>query len=111
MRKQIKQLFGTQIERNNYMKFGMLEAQDYIHRVKNAVGRHMIEPNGIYTGRDGHLRLARECGYALNDFNKEGQDEILSASYGGIYVIGCNLKPLLDAKEWIGEMRKQIKSE
>lgn len=44
----------------------------------------------------------------LNDFNQQGQDEILHGSYSGIYVIGCHLKPLLDASEWITEMRVQI---
>ena len=74
--------------------------------MRSAVGRHLNDPDSIYYGKDGHLRLARECGYALNDFYETGQREILSGSYGMIYVIGCNLKPILDAKEWINEMGK-----
>lgn len=42
----------------------------------------------------------------LNDFNEAGQKTILSGSYGMIYVTGCELKPILDAKEWIEEMKK-----
>ena len=75
-------------------------------KMRSAVGRHLNDPDSIYYGKDGHLRLARECGYALNDFCETGQREILSGSYGMIYVIGCNLKPILDAKEWINKMEK-----
>lgn len=42
----------------------------------------------------------------LNDFNEAGQKAILSGSYGMIYVKGCELKPILDAKEWIEGMKK-----
>lgn len=91
------------------MKYGIKEANEYMQKMRGAIGSHLIDLNGVYTGKQGHLRLARECGYALNDFDKQGQEQILHSSYGGIYVIGCNLKPMLDAKEWIAEMRKQIK--
>lgn len=92
------------------MCLGLKEAKDYLHKMRCAVGSHLIDPDSIYSGLSGHLRFARECGYALNDFGKLGQEHILHASYGEIYVIGCNLKPLLDAKEWINEMRKSIKN-
>lgn len=91
------------------MKVGKTAAREYLNSLKNAIGDHLVNPNSIYYGKEGNLRLARECGHALNDFNKEGQQEILHSSYGAIYVIGCNLKPILDAKEWISEMSKQIK--
>lgn len=91
------------------MKLGITKAKEYLSNMRNAIGDHLINPNSIYYGKNGHLRLARECGYALNDFNAEGQQEILHSSYGSLYVIGCNLKPILDAKEWINEMSKQIK--
>ena len=91
------------------MKSGITEAREYLRKMRNAIGDCLINPESVYYGRNGNLRLARECGYALNDFNKEGQQEILHSSYGAIYVIGCNLKPILDAKEWSDEMSKQIK--
>ena len=75
----------------------MTESQKYITAMKNAVYGRL---NSIYEGKERHLQFARECGYALNDFDEKEQKEILSASYGAIYVIGCNLKPILDSKEW-----------
>jgi hypothetical protein len=87
---------------------GINSAKDYMHNMRNALGCHLINPDSVYYGKEGHLRFARECGYDLNDFNQQGQDEILHGSYSGIYVIGCHLKPLLDASEWITEMRVQI---
>ena len=86
--------------------YGIKEAEVYMSKMRGAVGDHLINPDSIYYGKDGHLRLARECGVALNDFDEAGQKEILSGSYGIIYVIGCDLKPILDAKEWISEMKK-----
>ena len=80
--------------------------QDYMDRMYNAIGTTLIDGNPIYGDRDGHLRLAREIGYALNDFTEAEQREILTSSYGTIYVRACRLKPILDAKEWTAEMRK-----
>ena len=78
----------------------MIRANNYIHNMRNAIGNKLIEP-GTYSEREGHLKLAREIGYALADFNDKEIKHIKASSYGGIYVIGCNLKPILDAKEWI----------
>lgn len=86
--------------------YGVDKAKEYLHSMRNAVGTHLINPDSVYYGKEGHLRFARECGYALNDFNKQGQREILSGSYSAIYVIGCSLKPILNAKEWINEMER-----
>ena len=91
------------------MKKGITEAKEYLTNIRIALGNRLVDPNSIYHGKQGHLRLARECGYALNDFNDEGRREILSASYSSIYITGCNLKPILDDKDWINEMSKQIK--
>jgi hypothetical protein len=93
------------------MKKGVKEAVTYMQSMRGVIGSHLINPNSIYYGVCGHLRFARECGCALNDFDEEGQQEILHSSYSVIYVTGCNLKPLLNAKEWITEMSKQIKGE
>lgn len=86
--------------------FGITEAKEYMTKMRSVSSRHLNNPNSIYYGKDGHLRFARECGYALNDFDETAQREILSVSYGIIYVTGCNLKPILDAKEWIKEMKR-----
>jgi len=50
------------------------------------------------------MRLSKKkeadyCNVILNDFNEAGQKTILSGSYEMIYVAGCNLKPILNAKE------------
>lgn len=78
----------------------MIKANNYIREMRNAIGNKLIK-SGIYEGREGHLKLAREIGYALTDFNDEEIKHIKGLSYGSIYVICCNLKPILDAKEWI----------
>ncbi len=44
---------------------------------RDAVGTKLIEPGGIYSGRDGHIRFAHEIGYALNNCNRDGQEEFL----------------------------------
>lgn len=84
------------------------DAVAYMENIRNAVVSNysLLMEGGIYFGEEGHLRLARECGYALNDFDNNGQQAILHDSYGAIYVRICNLKPILDAKEWINAMRK-----
>lgn len=86
-----------------------MTANEYLTRMNAAVGTALIIPGGIYSGREGHERFARECGYALNDFDEHERKEIMSASYGKLYVKHCNLKPILDAKEWIEAMYSQIK--
>jgi len=81
----------------------MEKANKYLTEMRSAVYGRL---NTIYEGKERHLQFARECGAALPDFDEQEQKEILSASYGSIYIIGCNLKPILDAKEWITEMQK-----
>ncbi len=80
------------------------DAKAYMRNMREAVGTLLIEPGSLYSGREGHERFARECGYALRDFSEDGQKEILSGSYSTVYVSGCRLKPILDAKEWISIM-------
>ena len=84
-------------------------AKKYLDNMDNAIGTLLIEPDGVYSGREGHERFARECGYALNDFDESDRTEIASASYGKLYVKHCNLKPIFDAKQWIGIMMSQVK--
>lgn len=81
----------------------------YLDNMDSSLGTLLINPKSIYYGRKGHERLARECGYALNDFNETDRKEITSASYGKLYVKHCNLKPILNADEWIKIMMSQIK--
>ena len=82
---------------------------EYLSKMDSAIGLQLIDPNSIYYGKEGHRRFAMECSYALNDFNGQDQKEIVSKSYGVLYVKHCNLKPLLDAREWISIMQSQIR--
>ena len=88
------------------MKYDSNQAKIYIHNMRQAASCVLLGDNLCYKGKEGHLRLAREVGYALNDFDEEAQNEIIHSSYSAIYVIGCDLKPLLSAKEWMDELRK-----
>lgn len=47
------------------MKRGITEAREYLNKMRNAIGDKLINQNSVYYGKDGNLRLARECGYAL----------------------------------------------
>ncbi len=80
------------------------KAKEYLNKMYLAIGDKLVNPDSIYSGKEGHLRLARETGYALSDFTEKGRDEVLKSSYSSIYVRGTNLKPILDAKEWTDEM-------
>lgn len=75
-------------------------AQEYMNEMYNAIGDKLVNPSSIYFGREGHIRLAREIGPALTDFLEKDRKEIIHGSYSIIYVRCCNLKPILDAKEW-----------
>lgn len=85
------------------------EVKKYLDAMDSAIADKLMNPDSIYYGREGHERLARECGCALNDFDKTARKEIVSVSYGKLYVKHCNLKPILDAKEWVQIMESQVK--
>ena len=86
-----------------------MTAQDYLDRMSDAIGTKLIDNHPLYGDEEGHRRLAREMGSALADFSSEEQKEILTTSYSSIYVRGCFLRPILNAKEWINEMQKDKK--
>lgn len=82
-----------------------MTGQEYMNAIYAALGDKLLNPDSIYSTRDGHLRLAHECGYALADFETEKErDDVLNCSYSVIYVRACMLKPILSAKEWHNEM-------
>lgn len=85
------------------------KAEKYMNKMDRALAGKLF--GGLYGGVDGHKRLAREIGYALNDFDEKDRKEICQASYGRLYVKNCALRPTMDAKEWIAILRSQIKSE
>lgn len=96
-----------------WMRNNKDRVQTYMFKLSQALMgnpyNNLFNPDSIYYGLEGHKRLAREVGYALNDFNDRERKDLLSASYSQIYVRACNLRPLLDAREWQDIMKAQIK--
>lgn len=82
-----------------------MELHAYMTSMSLACFRHML-PDGYYgrNGKEGHLRLAREMGHVLADMEGKERQDFLQASYGAIYVRACDLKPMLDGKEWVNMM-------
>jgi hypothetical protein len=83
---------------------------EYTQKVGNVLPIALHNTN-IYHGREGALRLAREYGYGLNDSPYHEAKEALQASYGIICVKGYNLKPPIDAKEWVNAAMSKMKHE
>lgn len=77
---------------------------DWMTRIVNAAKRHCISESGLYYGIEGAKRFARECGPALLDF-QDGEKQIWS-TYSGICVRAYDLKPPIDAKTWLNELKK-----
>lgn len=84
-----------------------MTVKEYMDNIRNAAGTKLIESNGLYSGREGHIRFAHEVGCTLNDFDIKEQEEFLHNSYSSVYVRACFLKPILDAGEWIGLLQSQ----
>lgn len=82
--------------------------RDWMRRVAGAAMCHCADENGLYHGREGALRLARECGPAIPCFHKYGEKNI-GATYGAICVIAYNLKPPIDADEWLNALREGMR--
>ena len=75
--------------------------KEYVSRLTSVIGTMLIDPQSLYSGKDGHIRFAHEVGDALNGFTNDEINEFMHSSYSTIYVKYCNLKPILDAKDWI----------
>lgn len=88
---------------------GKENAKVYLSNMSGAIGHLLVLKDGLYSGRNGHERFARECGYALNDFDEYGKELILRRSYADLYVPGCYKRPILTEAEWTGIMRSRIK--
>lgn len=76
----------------------------WMEAVRNAA-RPLCREGGFYAGIEGAKRLARECGPAILDFGEYGEKNI-GSTYGAICVIAYNLKPPIDAKIWLKELKK-----
>ena len=86
---------------------------DYTNTIYQSILRNyenLMNPDCMYYGKQGALRLAREYGYGLAAWGEHEYNDEVGASYGKLLVRLSNLKPPIDAKEWIGEIRKSINS-
>ena len=77
-----------------------MKAQEYINQMVVASTKHLISTEGIYSGKEGHMRFAREVGAAIPEFTTEEQKHFAQNSYGALYIKSCYLKPIISAKEW-----------
>lgn len=69
---------------------------------------HLCTGGMLYDGKDGCQRFARECGAALPDFGDYGVNNI-GATYGAICVVAYNLRPPVDASDWLEWMREGLR--
>lgn len=88
----------------------MISAQEYTDNLLNALSQYIFNNQGfgLYEGKEGCLRLAREYGYGLKDYPEKGRLSTIHSSYSCLCVRFYNLKPPIDAKEWIKEINKVI---
>lgn len=84
---------------SNHDKFN-----DWMAAVRNAAFPLCLE-GGFYAGVEGAKRLARECGPAILDFGECGLKNI-GSTYSAICVIAYGLRPPIDAKIWLQELKK-----
>ncbi|KTF59850.1 MULTISPECIES: hypothetical protein [Bacillus amyloliquefaciens group] len=81
--------------------------KNYLINVREALQTSLGQSN-VYVGRDGALRLAREIGFCLNDFNPAQARLALGDSYNLVCVMGYDLQPPLDKKDWDSEVISKI---
>ena len=88
----------------------MITAKQYTESLLNALNSYINNSlgYGMYEGKEGALRLAREYGYGLRDFSEKERKEWIHSSYSCLCVMFYNLKPPIDAKDWITEIRSQL---
>jgi hypothetical protein len=87
----------------------MSTAKEYTDKMYNVLMGNRQNLMSIYEGKNGALRLAREYGYGLNDFTEKERKDIIGSTYGALCVRFYNLKPPIDAKQWVTEIIKSIK--
>ena len=90
------------------------ENELYCKKLYDAIMRNLelVYDDGIYAGKEGCLRLAREYAYGLLDYHDEKQiREDIQASYGVLCVRVYNLRPPVDAWEWVREIKKAMGKE
>ncbi len=82
---------------------------EYCKTLYEAVMRNyhnLFAEGGIYHGKEGCLRLAREYGAGLADMPPDVAKDDLLSSYSALCVRAYLLRPPINAKEWAREVIK-----
>ena len=95
-------------EKTKKFRKGGNKLSDYIKNVQQALAIARSNTH-IYEGIDGALRLAREIGYCLRDSDDKEAKDYFDRSYNEICVIGYDLKPPVNKKEWDAEVLRKWK--
>lgn len=90
-----------------------MKAKQYLDNIYRAMRANGYNLRELYAGKSGALRLAREIGFGFNDSLREGESlkSIKSAaqdSYSMLCIRFYQLKPPVDAKDWIKTMLSQV---
>lgn len=79
-----------------------MNATEYLITVGSIVP---MLPEHLYGEKEGAERLAREVGWCLKDSPTKEAERAISDSYNFVCVIGYNLNPKIDKKEWDKQVR------
>ena len=84
-----------------------MTAAEYVRSLESVLAPHFA-PGGLYHGKDGAMRLAREVGYGLRGL--EGADDIVTSLYSRLLVrFTFNSKGVpVDAKPWFAAVREAM---
>jgi hypothetical protein len=89
----------------------METSREYMLKLKEAIqSNYQNWRSHNYTDLPGQKKFAREFGFGLNDFKdrKEVEDTIKS-SYSTLYICLFGMSPLMNAKEWMDEIRSELR--
>ena len=86
-------------------------ASDYVFRLRNALRSNgaVFAPGGVYYGKTGALRLAREIGTALESFTDEDGDKVIPTLYSTCLVsftFGTTWSVPIDNKDFVDEIKR-----
>ena len=83
-----------------------MELGEYLQSLKSALPGHFV-PDGIYHGKEGALRLAREVGHGLACFPEDEVKKVMNSLYSDLLVrhtFGHGDGVPIDSKEWADEI-------
>jgi hypothetical protein len=83
-----------------------MTAREYTEDLYKSAMWHCLNSTGLFYGKEGALKLAKEYGYGLACFPEKEAKEELQSSYSRLCVRAYNLKPPIDNREWVCEIIK-----